>query len=509
MKKGLLLFLLAMTLGQTARAQNPVEKVQGYPYEIETVKTPEGLVTETGGVDFMPDGRLVAVFRRGEVMTYDPATGKWDVFARGLHDPLGVVALSNRGLLVAQRPEVTRIRDTDGDGEADVFETVSDEFGMSGNYAEFTHGPVRDEEGSLYFSLNTASNNGPVRDIIRGEYSPRGRVGRMFSAVAYRGWVMKVTPDGETIPLASGFRSPNGLALDRSGNLFVPDNQGDWLGTSKLYHVRKGEFYGHVPSLAWEEGFRMNPLTLPVPVLNKMRERAAVLFPQGILANSPTQPVFDYTGGQFGPFQGQMFIGEMNHPLIMRVALEEVQHKLQGVVIPFINTDKLRIGNNRLVFGPDGTLWVGQTNHGWPGDRGLQRIVWTGEMPFDMKTVSLTRDGFDITFTKPLDAARARDTSAYRFRHYYYEYSQSYGSGRRDEAPVEVTDVDVSSDRRRISVELEDLKPGYIYQMQLEGIEAADGAPLVNNTAYYTVNYLRQPGPAERSTPATTAQQSR
>ena len=146
----------------------------------------------------------------------------------------------------------------------------------------------------------------------------------MFSAVSYRGWVMKVTPEGETVPWASGFRSPNGLALDREGNLFVSDNQGDWLGTSKLYHVRSGEFYGHASSLVWEPGFFMNPLTLPVAVLNKMRERAVVQFPQGILSNSPTQPIFDYTGGAFGPFEGQMFIGEMNHPLIMRVALEEV-----------------------------------------------------------------------------------------------------------------------------------------------------------------------------------------
>jgi hypothetical protein len=136
----------------------------------------------------------------------------WTVFATGLHDPLGVVAISDREMLVAQRPEITRLRDSDGDGKADVFETVTDEFGMSGNYAEFTHGPIRDAQGNLYFSLNTASNNGPVRPIIRGDYSPRGRIGRMFSAVPYRGWVMKVTPDGRTI---TGGRSPSRAASAR------------------------------------------------------------------------------------------------------------------------------------------------------------------------------------------------------------------------------------------------------------------------------------------------------
>ena len=493
--------LFAGQAGYGQRADIP-----GYPYHIETIETPEGLVTETGGIDFLPDGRLVAVFRRGEVMIYDPDTKEWSLFAKGLHDPLGVLAVGNDELLIGQRPEVTRVKDTDGDGRADLYKTVTDEFGMSGNYAEFTHGPIMDEEGSLYFSLNTASNNGPVRDIIRGEYSPRGRVGRMFSAVSYRGWVMKVTPEGETIPWASGFRSPNGLALDKDGNLFVPDNQGDWLGTSKLYHVRKGKFYGHASSLAWEEGFSMNPLTLPVPVLDRMRQRAAVLFPQGVLANSPTQPVFDYTGGQFGPFEGQMFIGEMNHPLIMRVDLESVQHQLQGAVIPFINTEKLRIGNNRLVFGPDGSLWVGQTDHGWPGDRGLQRVVWEGETPFDVYSMSLTKDGFDLTFTRPVDPETARDTSAYRFTRYYYKYSQSYGSSQRDRQPVKVTDVDISPNRRRVSVSLEALKKEYVYQLDLNGLQAEDGTDLTNKTAYYTINQLRQPGPRERGkAPTTTA----
>lgn len=500
-----LLFVLCAAQGGRAQSTAP----SGYPYRIETIETPEGLVVETGGVDFLPDGRLVAVFRRGEVMTYDPDTKAWRLFAKGLHDPLGVLAIGNDELLVAQRPEVTRLTDTDGDGRADRYETVTDEFGLSGNYAEFTHGPIMDREGSLYFSLNTASNNGPVRDIIRGEYSPRGRVGRMFSAVSYRGWVMKVTPEGETIPWASGFRSPNGLVLDRDGHLFVTDNQGDWLGTSKLYHVRRGAFYGHASSLAWKEGFSMNPLTLPVPVLDEMRQRAAVLFPQGILANSPTQPVFDYTGGQFGPFAGQLFVGEMNHPLIMRVALESVQHQLQGAVMPFINTEKLRIGNNRLVFGPDGSLWVGQTNHGWPGDRGLQRVVWEGEMPFDVHSMSLTKEGFDLTFTRPLKQAAARDTSAYRFKHYYYKYSQSYGSDRRDVQPVKVTAVEVSSNRKRVSVSLDTLKEGYVYQLNLNGLQAEDGTALTNKTAYYTINQLRQPGARERNDGSTsTAQRS-
>ena len=58
-------------------------------------------------------------------------------FAEGLHTPLGVLPLSNREVLVMQMPELTLLVDRDGDGRADLYKTVSDDFGLSGNYAEF------------------------------------------------------------------------------------------------------------------------------------------------------------------------------------------------------------------------------------------------------------------------------------------------------------------------------------------------------------------------------------
>jgi glucose/arabinose dehydrogenase len=480
-----------------ARAQAPgTEDRPASAYHLETIQTPEGQVPETGGVDFLPDGRLVSVFHHGEVLIYDPATKDWSVFATGLHDPLGVVVINDREMIVGQRPEVTRLIDSNGDGKADVFETVSDEFGMSGNYSEFLHGPVRDSQGNLYFSLNTASNNGPVRPLIRGDYSPRGRIGRMFSAVEYRGWIMKITPEGETIPWASGFRSPNGMTIDRDGNLFVTDNQGDWLGTSKLYHVQPHEWHGHPPSLAWEEGIHTMPLAIPVPVLNRMRVKEIVQFPNAVLANSPTQPIFDYTGGKFGPFEGQMFVGEMNHPVIMRVMLEEVNHELQGAVAPFIEGPPLRLGSNRLAFAPDGSLWVGHTDHGWLGDKGITRITWSGDTPLEVLTMKLTEDGFDLNFTEPVDRQVAAQAATYDFIRYFYEYSINYGAPQSDKQAVAVENVEVSADGRNVRLKLAELKPGYVYEMNLKGMIGMDGAPMVNTRIYYTLNQLKQPAVA-------------
>ena len=486
--------LVAPMIATPLLAQEPGEDRPPYPYTVEQIATPPGQMPANGGIDFLPDGRIVSVYHHGEVLIYDPATTEWSVFATGLHDPLGVVAVSNNEIIVGQRPEVTRVVDTDGDGKADLFETITDAFGMSGNYAEFLHGPIRDAQGNLYFSLNTASNNGPVRPIIRGDYSPRGRIGRMFSAVAYRGWIMKVTPEGETIPWASGFRSPNGMALDRAGNLFVTDNQGDWLGTSKLFHVQPGEWHGHPPSLAWEEGINTIPLAIPVPVLDRMRVKEVVQIPNSVLANSPTQPVFDYTGGKFGPFEGQMFIGEMNHPVILRVMLEEVNHQLQGAVAPFIEGEPLRLGSNRLAFAPDGSLWVGHTDHGWLGDKGVTRIAWDGEVPFDVLRMSLTHTGFDLTFTRPVDRQVAARRGTYEFQRYFYEYSINYGSPQGDRQPIAVQAVRVSDDGLTVSIDLAELVPGYVHEMNLRGLVDAAGTPITNSRVYYTLNQLRQAG---------------
>ena len=464
-------------------------------YRVESIALPEGLEGETGAIGFLPDGRLVACFLRGEVMIYDPASGAWEVFATGLHEPLGLLIRSESEMLVMQRPELTRIVDTDGDGQADLFEVLTDDFGMTGNYHEWNYGPVQDPGGNLFVSFNTASEYGHVMHEVRGRLDTTlvpGRPKQKFSAVPYRGWIMKLTPAGELIPYAWGLRSPSGLVIDAQGRLFATDNQGDWVGTSTLYHVEAGRFYGHPASLLWTEGWnRGDPSRLPVAELDAMRTRASVLFPHGIMSASPTQPAIDETGGKFGPFSGQFFIGEMNQARILRVMLEEVGGQLQGACLPFIDDQGLLKGNNRLAFAPDGSLWVGHAEHFFVGDKGIQRITFTGKPPMEIYRMSLTPNGFDLTFTQPLDDA-ATNPDNFRFRHYYYEYHLAYGSEQYDVQPVPLIAVQISQDRKQVSLALEELKAGYVYELNLSGILSAGGDSLANTLICYTLNRLRE-----------------
>lgn len=465
-------------------------------YKVETIEMPEGLTAEVGAIEFLPDGRLIASFTRGEVMTYHPRTKKWKLFAEGLHDPLGMLVISNSEVLVMQRPELTRVKDTDGDGVADLYEKVTDDFGLSGNYHEFNYGPVKDRYGNLFIALNASSPNGSMRPEVRGGIRAAGRDGengqkQMFSAVPYRGWIMKLTPAGKLLPYAMGFRSPNGIGFDMQGNLFATDNQGDWIGTSPLLHVQEGRFYGHPASLVWKKGWNKgSPFALPAATLDSMRTKPAVIFPHGIMANSPTQPLCDITRGKFGPFAGQLLIGEMNQARIVRVMLERVGGELQGACIPFLDGNGLRKGNNRLAFAPDGSLWVGQNSHGWLGDEGIQRIVYTGKPPLDIYKMQLTEQGFDLVFTQPVETAAARNTANYSLRHYNYAYHKKYGSHQFNLDSVAIKHINISPDRRRVSLVLNSLQAGYVYELKLDNIRTKEGQPLENKLICYTANRL-------------------
>lgn len=474
-------------------------------FKFEDIKVPAGIDPQVGGLCTLPNGEIAACFHRGELMIYNPASKQWRMFARGLHEPLGILALSDTELLVMQRPELTLIKDSDSDGKADTYKTVFDGFGMSGNYHEFSFGPVMDKDGNFYIALNVASGLASIRKEIRGDFTDigasreqfyakdwskqKGAVGRMFSKVPYRGWVLKITPDGKMTPLASGLRSPNGLGFDADGDLFVPDNQGDWLGTSKIHHIQKGHFHGHPASLVWEKNWDgRDPLKVPVEELNKMRTPAAALVPQGIMGNSPTQPLL-IDHDNFGPYKGQMLIGEMNFQRVLRFMKDKVGNVVQGAVIPHIDGDPMRIGNNRLTWGKDSSLYIGRTKLSWPGDNGIQRVVWDGKVDFDIQDLKLTKSGFKITFTKKVKDLQADD---FKISSYHYLYQRAYGSPQIDEKAVKINHLDLSEDGFSALLTLDSLEAGKVYDFTMNGVKSSSGENLKAKRMCYTLNRLAE-----------------
>ncbi len=459
-------------------------------YKLVTLPIPEGVILEVGGMDVLPDGQLAVSTRRGEIwLIKNPymAGGvrpQFQRFAHGLHEALGL-AYRDGVFYSAQRGELTRLRDVDGDGRADRYETVYS-WPLEGNYHEYSYGPLIRPDGTMIVTLNL------------------GWVDYGASLSEWRGWMLEITPEGEMTPMATGMRSPAGFGFDVDGEVFFGENQGDWIGSGYITHVERGDFLGHPAGLRWTD-LPGSPLTLKpedVPDTGRpMVEVAsgvpglkppAVWLPHTVMGISTSGILADTTGGAFGPFAGQLFVGDQGQSKLMRVFLEKVNGVYQGAAFPF--REGFSSGVLRMVWGNDGSMFVGMTNRGWgstgPEPFGVQRLEWTGRMPFEVKSVEARPDGFELTFTKPVDPELASDPSSYHVTGFTYRYHSTYGSPIINRETARVRGVEVSDDGLHARIVVDGLRKGYIHELKMTSLRSADDEPLLHDAAYYTLNEI-------------------
>lgn len=451
-------------------------------YKKTTITLPKGIQFHVTGLDVGKDGTVYCATRIGEVWRLKG--DDWLKIAESLHEPTGLLCEDDGSLVVAHKPELTRLVDTDGDEIIDEFVRISSGWEFHDNYHEFNFGPVKDKDGNYYGTLNLS--HGAAGSLNLGGSA-------MGSSGGFRGWAYKVTPDGEFIPYASGLRSPAGIGISPDGDVFFTDNQGDWVGTSKLHLLEEGKFYGHPVSLRDKEGMTIKQLeSMSVADFDEIREEPTLWIPHIEVANSPGNPAWDITEGKFGPFEGQMFIGDQTQSNIFRATVQMVEGKLQGMVINFM--DGFQSGNIRTVFDGEGQLWVGQTARGWSAKGGkpfgLEKLNWDGTNPFEILNVSLTATGFKIDFTEELDAATI-DQSSVAIENWYYLYHATYGSPKQELARLNLEGVKVSEDGMSLFVELP-LTAERVYGIEIHGVKSISGRSVSVAKAYYTANRLIQ-----------------
>lgn len=469
-------FLVA---GMLAAAPQSADQLAANPYPVEYLTPPAGEVIEVGGMDFLPNGDLLVSTRRGRVwwvadpMADNPADARWHIFCEGLHEGLGLKVVGEQ-VFVLQRGELSQLIDHDGDRICDEVRTISQDWGMTGNYHEFAFGLPTDADGNFYISLNV------------GFWSPEWWHG--ISKAPYRGWVLRIGPDGTVTPWASGVRSPCGLGMSSSGDLFYTDNQGDWMGVCPIFHVEEGDFFGHPASLRWTEAYRSEariPSTNTPPTV--ARKPAAVMLPYE-WSRSAGNLEEDRSGGKFGPYGGQMFVAELTNGTVLRTQMEKVRGQYQGAAFQFRDN----IGSVcRVAFAPDGSLFTGFTNRGWGGlapGHGVARIRWNGQVPFDLHSVHLRNDGFEINLTKaitipPIGAAIEAES-------YDYNYWWDYGSPMMNIEPLTVGSTTLSADGKKLFVEVQGLQPARCVRLKLNGLHDADGNSPLHDTFHYTINQM-------------------
>jgi len=487
-----------------AQAQSKQNKEDDF-YRIITIPIPENIKMEVGGLQALPDGRLAASTRRGEVWLignpYLKGDGRpsFQRFASGLHEPLGLLH-RGKDFLISQRGEVTRLEDTDNDGVADVYDSFA-KWPLSGNYHQYSYGPVKLPNGEMIVTLNL------------------DWIGKGASQSKWRGWMLKLGEDGKLTPYATGLRSPSAFGSYK-GDIFYTENQGDWVGSGRMTQLDKGDFAGNPAGLRWssEPGSPVKLKAEDIPDTGEPLYDAAkrtpglkapaVWFPHTLVGISTSGFVEDLTNGAFGPFAGQMFVGDQGHSIITRVDLEKVNGVWQGTVFPF--REGFMSGILRLEWGLDGSVFVGQTSRGWSAtgkqEFGIQRLVWTGKMPFEMKTVRSMPDGFEITFTSPVDKKTAADQNSYKLNSFTYKYHHTYGSPIVNTSEVPLKGIIVSEDgfKVRLVVDPSTLKKGYIHELKAEGLRSTESNSLLHATGYYTLNEIAT-GSAANSSQFTTS----
>ena len=515
MLKNIFAFIFGCSLALNGLAQNTRTPQEEDYYRILTLPVPEGILLEVGGVATLPDGRIAVSTRRGDVWVIENPTmdngeaPRYTLFASGLHEALGLL-YHDGSFFLAQRGELTKLSDTNGDGKADRYETVYS-WPLSGHYHEYSYGPKLAPDSSFFVTGNVAFGD---EEWWRGE-----------SRVPWRGWALKIHPDGTMEPWATGMRSPCGLAVI-DGELFYDDNQGDWMGTGGIFHLSKGSFTGHPAGLKWtglpnspvkittdelyakvdarqikQNGRYIKPENVQNETPNFLYELKkdfpatrlpAVWLPHGILGISNAELLADETSGKFGPFAGQVFVGDQGQSKIMRVVMEKVNGEYQGVAFDF--RSGFQSGVLRMNWGHDGSLFVGETNRGWGSagntTSGLQRLVWTGKVPMEMKTVRAMPDGFEIEFTQPVDRKSAEDLSSYNGKNFIYKYHPVYGSPTVNEEPLKWKGVKVSEDGMKVRLVVENLKQYYLHEINVGGIRSTGQVRVLHPTAYYTLNNI-------------------
>ncbi len=431
---------------------------------------PDEFTPKVGGMDFLPDGRLVistwdalgAVYILDNIKAENPANITVKKIASGLAEPLGLKVIGD-DIYVCQKHELTKLVDLNNDEIIDEYQTVCNTWEVTSNFHEFTFG-LEEKAGYLYLNLATGIQPGGASALDQP---------------LDRGSCIKIDPKtGSYEIIANGLRTPNGIGKGYKNELFISDNQGDWLPASKIVHVTKDAWYGS--KTVNYEGLD-----------SKVEQKPVVWLPQNEIGNSPSTPSYL----NIGPYMGQMIHGEVTHGGVKRVFVEEVEGQLQGCVFRFMQG--VEAGVNRLVWGPDGDLYLGGigNNGNWQHNNtlwyGLQRVSFNEKSTFEMLSVSARSNGIEITFTEPLHANDGWDISEFSVKQWYYKPTADYGGPKLDEKMLNIKSTQVSEDGTKVFLELDGMKEDHMIYVHLDKhFISRKGNQLWSNEAWYTLNKI-------------------
>jgi glucose/arabinose dehydrogenase len=467
--------LEALTKGGPARWTEPVvtKGVLGREpgaYQVDTLtlpyENPWDSYFRIVALDFFPDGRAAVATLDGDVWIVSGIDEKleklsWKRFATGLYQPLGLRIVD--GLIYALgRDQITRLRDLNGDGEADYYENFNNDCMLGSSYGEYAMDLQVGPDGDFY-------------------YTKAGTMG-YGGATPHNGCILKVSKDGSKLDVfAVGFRAPMGLCVGPDGFITATDQQGNFMAECPIVQVKKGGFYGFI--------LDHHPETKTAA-----REPALCWLPMDFDNSSGGQVWVN--GDRWGPLQGRLLHTSYGQSRLLLTLLDH--SRTQGGVVRFpLN---FASGIMRAQFSPvDGQLYVAGLR-GWQTtavkDGCLQRVRYTGKPVLLPVTLNVRKTGIDLGFTEPLDRETAGDADSYSAQWFNVVSTPDYGSpefnatnpAKRGRQKVAITAAKVLDDGRTVSLDIEGFRPVTNLIIKFS-IRAADGSKIQTEVSL-TINRL-------------------
>ncbi|MFN0199433.1 MAG: PA14 domain-containing protein [Planctomycetaceae bacterium] len=450
------------------------------PESIKTVPGFEGirLPLDTAimptAITWTSSGAMAFTSLKGDVYIAEDTDGdgnedKLTLFEDGLAAPFGIVADGDE-LIVAHKPELIRLRDTDGDGHADHREVLATGWGYSEDYHDWTCGIVRDSQDRLYVALG----------------SDYGQPNRPRNTIQWRGKVLRVDPDGTITPLGHDLRFPTGLAIDCQDRILISDQQGLQNTFNELNLLIDGAHYG-------------------VPSLSELEKNSPGIPPAIQIPHPWTRSV---NGIQFLPmdspiaaWQGQGIGCEYDTRFLIRFSIQQVDDAVQGAIYPMSLPQSERGGENFVGpicvgVSPNGGIYIGSIHDsGWQGGintGAIERLRFSGDLPLGIREVKAFSHGFEVGFTAPLDSAAVGKSESYTISGYTRVYQGGYATPDSGRYQPKIERVEIFDDRQTVRLHLDELKTGYVYEIHCGKIGPDAETSLWPNEAHYTLHRIPQ-----------------
>jgi len=438
------------------------------PFAVDVLRIPDSnpwlAQMRLSGLDFFPEGDQAAVCTwdgdvwRVKGLQSGGGSLQWQRIATGLFQPLGL-KIHQGEIYVCCRDQIVRLKDLNGDGEADFYETFNNDHQVTEHFHEFAMGLQTDKEGNFYYAK-------AARHALK-------------AVVPHHGTLLKVTPSGErTEILATGFRAPNGVCLNGDGTFFLTDQEGFWLPKNRINHVKVGSYHGNFWGYHAIQDSSDQAMEPPLCWVTNAFDR------------SPSEMLW-VDSDQWGPLKGSLLNFSYGYGKVYVVTRESVDGVTQGgmceLPIPAFPT-----GVMRARFHPrDGQLyccglfaWAG--NQTQPG--GFYRVRYTGQPVHVPVRLEAKPHELVLGFSGDLDPQSASEVKNYQIKTWSLKRSAAYGSKHYDEKPMAIASVQLDKDGKTVVLKLPDLEPTWCMEIQYR-LRSSQGSA-VEGTIHNTIHRI-------------------